>query len=1214
MKLCKLKLKNLNSFRSEEELDFEKPPLDDASLVAITGPTGSGKTTLLDAICVALYGKTPRLSGSGSQNPNHLISHGEPEGFAEVHFIANGTRHIAAWSCKLNASPKVRLLNADTDELITEKLSRKGKSLGSSENTVSEEITSILGLDFAAFKRSVMLAQGEFAAFLKASSEDRRAILEATASIHIYDMLRQTLNNKVNEVSAAYDETAKELDKIPDASTEQLAEAEAQLGKLEADAEKLGLKNGQILKKKDQETEREKDFEKLQSSEEHEKELSNQQPLIDELKSELEHAARANQLRPEKQAFDTAKSDREKASEVGQRAASELSDAQNQHEATQADFDRKEEIYADASTERDGKMEIYADAKSDLERATDKLAEVNDRTPMLEKLNKQINTLSSQLTEKEANQDELQEQVAEAQTFLDENPLPSDRHQRLNQVSTLLAELRSQRKQLKEKSDTQLEHISKITKLEEKLKELSGNREKLRSEKTALTNSRKEVEAEYKMLQETGTLEEWQRRRDNAIKAQSIVKQYENSEHQRCDKNENLTKLEDSLTVLDESLDSIEKKLAVQSQVCKRSEAEVTKLEAEKELALLAKPVNTLRQQLEEGKPCRVCGSTEHPDADKVELESEEQLKSIQKELDDAATEAKKAQEQKQNLEQDQVRFKQKKSNIAEQVETCIEEIEDLNSDTEAFRLQWQELYESADISSEWVDVRFNEANTALDNLNATQETYNEVSNKLNEVSHKLETCENNLKRESDLLDETKQKFDSVSSEIEDLKANVKDIEDSFWESMPEVFHGVTPDESVQQFGDKIEEVSLQEQKLTDKKGRLNVLNTEIHNNQRELEDRRKRHKELQDEINQYQNEGDTYLDAVREKTDGLETEGEIDTAIKKLEAELKTKKNARDKVQQRLQECLQLSAQKQAAHEICVKRKEECSEKLEEARDAYSAKLEEAGFDSPEAHNDAFRDEAQTQQITEQINEYTNEKKQLEVAIIALRTQFAEMPFDKEILVQISTQAEEIAAEIQGIQQKIGAQQTEIDRLKDALKKRQELGADVQVAKQEWERWKKLQDVIPRNELRDFALDIMFQQVSRIANVQLAYLTSDRYQLKVETIGKLTVIDRWNANEERPVETLSGGESFLTSLALALALSELSQGRAQLNSLFLDEGFGTLDAETLDIAIAALEGLRMQGRSIYLISHIQELTRRLPVRINVRKQGNGSSSIEIRE
>ena len=167
-------------------------------------------------------------------------------------------------------------------------------------------------------------------------------------------------------------------------------------------------------------------------------------------------------------------------------------------------------------------------------------------------------------------------------------------------------------------------------------------------------------------------------------------------------------------------------------------------------------------------------------------------------------------------------------------------------------------------------------------------------------------------------------------------------------------------------------------------------------------------------------------------------------------------------------------------------------------------------------------------------------------------------------------------------------------------------------VAKKEFDRWKQLKVTIPDNKLRDFALEIMFQQVSRIANEYLKDLTAERYQLKVETIGKLSVIDRWNANEERPVETLSGGESFLTSLALALSLSELSKGRSQINSLFLDEGFGTLDSETLDVAVSALETLRSQGRSIYLISHIQALTNRLPIKINVRKRGN-SSSIEIR-
>ena len=247
MKLCKLKLKNLNSFREPIELDLENPPLGDASLVAITGPTGAGKTTLLDAICVALYGKTPRLSGTTSQHPRHLISHGETEGFAEVYFEANSRRYHATWSIKRNGSPKGQLFD-DSGKLITTK--------------VAQEVASILGLDFNAFKRSVMLAQGEFAAFLKASKEDRRTILEATAGIHIYDLLRQTLNDKINEVEAATADVFDKLNKIPEASHEQLTEAETEFDNLQAGAEALEGQSQQSQQEKDRETKRKEDYEK----------------------------------------------------------------------------------------------------------------------------------------------------------------------------------------------------------------------------------------------------------------------------------------------------------------------------------------------------------------------------------------------------------------------------------------------------------------------------------------------------------------------------------------------------------------------------------------------------------------------------------------------------------------------------------------------------------------------------------------------------------------------------------------------------------------------------------------------------------------------------------------------------------------------------------------------------------------------------------------
>ena len=111
-----------------------------------------------------------------------------------------------------------------------------------------------------------------------------------------------------------------------------------------------------------------------------------------------------------------------------------------------------------------------------------------------------------------------------------------------------------------------------------------------------------------------------------------------------------------------------------------------------------------------------------------------------------------------------------------------------------------------------------------------------------------------------------------------------------------------------------------------------------------------------------------------------------------------------------------------------------------------------------------------------------------------------------------------------------------------------------------------------------------------------------------------LQVIDNDMCDEVRTVHSLSGGESFLVSLALALGLSALSSNRMNVESLFIDEGFGSLDAETLRIAMDALENLRMQGRKICVISHVQEMTERMPVRIVVEKKGNGCSHLVVTE
>ena len=1213
MKLCKLKLKNLNSFRGEIELDFEKSPLDEASLVAITGPTGAGKTTLLDAICVALYGRTPRLTGRGSQNPSHLISHGETDGHAEMHLVANGTRYLAEWSLRRGSSPRGRLLSTENGVLISDRLSTQGKTLGASRNTISEEITDILGLDFDAFKRSVMLAQGEFAAFLKAKDEERRRILEAIAGVGIYDELKKALNEKVRAVKDEQEEVLKKLNTVPEASREQLTAAKAELGSSQASANALSVESEKIQTGREREKRRAEEFAELQASEERQEKLVNQQPIIDALEAERERADRANRLLPEKQRFDIAKSELGKADAALRQAEIELADAQKQFAENQTDFDEKDEAYRTAKATGERKNEAYREAKSDVARAHTQFQLVAERQPPLQQLKEKIDTLATELADARQKQTALEEEIHQAETFLAKNPLPPDRQSRLTQAKALLVEIRSQRQQQEDKSDSQSEHISEIDRLAGELRQLSENREKLLAEKKNAEAALAKTDTELKAFQATGTLKDWQNRREQARQALPIAQGYEVSRSQLHDEEHNAAKLQERIDTLNGSLNDVKKKLEAQFHLCKRAEAEVTRLEAEKELALLANPINQLRRQLKPGQPCRVCGATEHPCADEVELDSEEQLETAQNALATAETEARKAQEQNKHLEQEQVRLQQDKTNTTTQVDACMTEIRSLREKIESARAEWQVLYQTVDISSKWVEEKINEADAVIDNLGNARDAYNQASNQSEAVSERLTTCERDIARENDLLEDNQRKLCTVTAEIENLNVDIEDSETCFWKLLPASFHETGPEDAVNQFTDKIETVTAHEQKLSMKQTQLELHNADIRANRQELENAEERHDELGTEIESYRSEGNGFLDAARDKTNGLMTEEEIDTAIKRLNATIQNKADRREEADQKLQESRDQRTEKQANRRNYQDRQAERGKNFEIASAAYFDKLSSVGFDSPEVHDSAFRTDSETERIQVKIDDFTKAKHLLGEKIAKLRTQFEETPFDPQVLGRITVEVEELEAQIQEVQRDIGAQERKIADLTDALSKREALDDEIQTAADELDRWSHLQDAIPANDLRDFALDIMFKQVSRIANAQLKYLTAERYQLKVEGIGKLTVVDRWNANEERPVETLSGGESFLTSLALALALSELSRGRSQLSSLFLDEGFGTLDSETLDVAIAALEGLQMQGRSIFLISHIGELTRRIPVRIAVEKMGNGSSRVQIR-
>lgn len=358
-------------------------------------------------------------------------------------------------------------------------------------------------------------------------------------------------------------------------------------------------------------------------------------------------------------------------------------------------------------------------------------------------------------------------------------------------------------------------------------------------------------------------------------------------------------------------------------------------------------------------------------------------------------------------------------------------------------------------------------------------------------------------------------------------------------------------------------------------------------------------------------------LDSLQAERHALLQDQDPDQEEARLQALADTARQTLTAAQQNLQQSenqLQQLQQHMQTHENNIQR---LTEKQTQVEPAFTGALKRQQFPDeqtfvsaqlPEAERKALETRSQTlqQQGIELRSALARTRQELDNEMARAMTDEAPEALEQQ------WQAQEAA--VITLREKLGALRQRLKDNDDARAQQQAVAEKIDRQKIEAERWRRLHGLIGSNDgkkFRNFAQGLTFELMIQHANVQLQKMT-DRYLLQrdQEQPLDLNVIDNYQAGEVRSTKNLSGGESFIVSLALALGLSRMASHNVRVDSLFLDEGFGTLDEDALDTALETLSSLQQEGKLIGVISHVAALKERIATQINVSPLAGGRSTI----
>ncbi len=1229
MKILSLQFKNLNSLKGEWKLDFTQPPFVNNGLFAITGPTGAGKTTLLDAICLALYHQTPRL-GLISQSSNELMTRGTAECSAEVQFEVKGQVYRAFWSMRRARGKPEGKLQPPMAELVRVVGRESGGDQDDSQDEIlssqirgkSERIEQITGLDFGRFTKSMLLSQGQFAAFLNARESERAELLEELTGTEVYGRISERVHEHFTEAKHTLAGLEAQVAGVHLLDSDEVAALTDEWSELQQQQSGLKAQHAQASQH-------------LQWWQQYDK--ATQSQVASRQRLEQANAAWV-QATPQMERLATCepaeklrlpcrlwRDSQTRLTSVQEALAhKQRSEQARRVTVTEADQKRQQETHNLSSVREQYDTQerlIFDDVRPLDNRITAEQEKLSERQHQLAELIDQQRTHQRQYDWLKEQIDVCADAVTAVETWLQQHSQDQALKPSLGKWQEQAKALRSLQSQLSKDTEKQVLHQQTLDKHLIACQKQESRSEQVIKRQAQAQQTADEARSAYRQAcDQYGELEALEHQYANLVKQQgarlelkSLNQHWQDFESERQEKQT----LNETLSIQLERLKTDSNQLQRQTDTQRQLVQTLARLVTQDE------QLAQFRAALQPGDHCPLCGATDHPRlADGVPDTAQTVLKrqTAERELLALDTQEREIRESAQSTERHLAEIHNRLGLIGH------EHAEQ--------QLAWRRLSDSLQVELSLSDTRSVQAYLETEQQKQARcaEAIVQVKDRLKErdaAQSRLDvSAQESLKLEGDrrLLSQTLTSTRELLAEATQARTETNQQlatrrTDFNNDLKQQGFQPPALDQLDDWFEGKAEDSHRWEQQSV-RQTQLAAETQELHGKQAGVAQPLQA---LGEQVSIQQrtcHQQSAQVDALQQQRRRLFGTRDVDEARTHNKALLE---KAERQLEQAKEHSHQAVTDHRAAETDVASQQVALSEAQTHHRECVSSwevALHTSPFDTEEAFQQALvpDDERQTlehqkQRLAKALAQAHALVDQAEQVLLSVQEQGQAAGYRQVPRESVDTRIKELASQ----QEQLSSRGGEINQALTSDQQRREgltaLLAERDAFLREYDDMAYLHSLVGSKDgakFRKFAQGLTLDHLVQLANGQLERLHG-RYLLKrKQNAGlELSVMDTWQGDIERDTNTLSGGESFLVSLALALALSDLVSHKTSIDSLFLDEGFGTLDSETLDIALDALDNLNASGKMIGVISHVEAMKERIPTQLRViKKSGLGISEL----